>query len=120
MADGFELPFPDRNFDFVICSKTLHHFTEQQAVRLLKEAARVTRRGLLILDLRRSWIAYALIGILSRLFTRNRLTRYDGPLSVLKAFTPAEFTALAGEAGVPGFKIVREPFWLMVLVGGGR
>ncbi|HEY3307282.1 MAG TPA: methyltransferase domain-containing protein [Desulfuromonadaceae bacterium] len=120
VADCFDLPYPGKSFDFVICSKTLHHFTNQQAVRLIKEAVRVARHGYLILDLRRSWVAYILIYILTRFFTRNRLTRNDGPLSVLKAFTRDELAALAAEAGASGFTIAREPFWLMVLKGGSR
>jgi SAM-dependent methyltransferase len=120
VADGLNLPFPDGSFDFVLCSKTLHHFTEEQAVRLMGEARRVAGLGYLIMDLRRSRIAWALITILTRLFTGNRLTRNDGPLSVLRAFTPDEMTSLAMAAGAKEFKIVREPFWLMVLKGGKR
>ena len=120
VADGLELPFRAKSFDFVLCSKTLHHFTNEQAVRLIGEIVRVAKRGYMILDLRRSRIAYALIYILTRLFTRNRLTRNDGPLSVLKAFTPDELSALASKAGASGFTISREPFWLMVLTGGHR
>jgi len=69
------------------------------------------------MDLRRSWIAYALIYLLTRIFTRNRLTRSDGPLSVLKAFTPLELANLASSAGAAHFTLTRELFWLIVLKG---
>ena len=72
------------------------------------------------MDIRRSWVAFALIYILTRLFTRNRLTRCDGPLSVLRSFTMDEFGALARGAGLTGFKVVRHPFWRMAIVGGRR
>ena len=111
------LPFPDQSFDFVLCSKTTHHLTNEDAVCLIKEMLRVAKRGYIIMDLRRSWIAYALIYLLTRLFTRNRLTRYDGPLSVLKSFTPSELAALASSAGARNFTVSREPFWLLVLSG---
>ena len=117
VADGSNLPFPDGSFDYVLCSKTLHHMNEQQAVRMIAEMLRVARHGFIIMDLRRSWIAYALIRILTTLFSRNRITRYDGPLSVLKAFTAAELAALASAAGAGSFAISREPFWLLVLSG---
>jgi len=117
VADGLALPFPDRNFDFVLCSKTAHHFTDMDVVRLISEMLRVAGRGYILMDLRRSWIAYALICLLTRIFTRNRLTRSDGPLSVLKAFTPLELANLASTAGASHFTLTREPFWLLVLQG---
>ncbi|HJV34531.1 methyltransferase domain-containing protein [Geomonas sp.] len=117
VADGLRLPYPDKSFDIVVCSKTAHHLSNEDAVRLVAEMLRVARKGYLLMDLRRSWIAYGLICLLTRIFTRNRLTRYDGPLSVLKSFTPAELTALARDAGAAKFAVFREPFWLLVLSG---
>jgi SAM-dependent methyltransferase len=117
VADGLQLPFPDHSFDFVLCSKTAHHLSEEAALQLMKEILRVARRGYLVMDLRRSWIACALIYLLTRLFTRNRMTRYDGPLSVLKSFTPGELAMLASSAGASHFTVCREPFWLLVLAG---
>lgn len=116
-ADGFALPFGNRRFDYVLCSKMAHHFTDEQVVRMIKEFSRVARRGYVIIDLRRSRIAYFLIHLLTRLFSRNRLSRYDGPLSVLKAYTPGELSALASRSGTSVFTMSREPFWLLVLAG---
>jgi len=117
VADGLNLPYADRSFDYVLCSKALHHLNEDDALRLVREMLRVARRGYLIMDLRRSWIAYSLIYLLTRIFTRNRLTRYDGPLSVLKSFAPDELATLASTAGASRFILAREPFWLLVLAG---
>ncbi|MCR4310941.1 MAG: methyltransferase domain-containing protein [Deltaproteobacteria bacterium] len=117
VADGFALPFENQRFDYVLCSKTAHHFTEEKVLRMIKEFSRVARRGYIIVDLRRSWIAYILIFLLTRLFSRNRLSRSDGPLSVLKSFTPGELAALASRSGTSVFRVSKEPFWLMVLAG---
>ena len=117
VADGFALPFANQRFDYVLCSKTAHHFTDEKVLQMIKEFSRVARRGYVIVDLRRSWIAYILIFLLTRLFTRNRLTRSDGPLSVLKSFTPEELAALASRSGTSIFKVSREPFWFLVLAG---
>jgi len=120
VADGLNLPFPESSFDFVLCSKTMHHMKDLEAVRLIEEMLRVAKRGYIITDLRRSWIAYALIYLMTRLFTGNRITRYDGPLSVLKSFTTCELAALASSAGASNFTVSREPFWLLVLSGEAR
>ena len=117
VADGFALPFADRRFDYVLCSKTAHHFPDEKVSRMIREFSRVARRGYVIVDLRRSWVAYFLIYLLTRLFSRNRLTRSDGPLSVLKSYTLGELAALASRSGTSIFTVSREPFWLLVLEG---
>lgn len=117
VADGLRLPFRDNSFDFVICCKSAHHLSDDEIATLFHEMLRVARRGYFLMDLRRSWIAYGLIRLLTRIFTRNRLTRYDGPLSVLKSFTDAELASLAAKGGARGFSVTREPFWLLVLSG---
>jgi len=117
VADVFSMPFEDGSFDIVLCTKTLHHFSEELTERLLKEIGRVAAIGYIVTDLRRSCVAWALISVLTRLFTRNRLTRHDGPLSVLRSYTVSELDALSGKAGLIGRSVVKEPFWLMVVSG---
>ncbi len=117
IADGFSLPFEDGSFDIVMCSNTLHHYSEEEAVRLLKEIHRVAAIGYIVKDLRRSWVAWSLITVLTRIFTKNRLTRHDGPLSVLRSYTVTEQDALADRAGFAGRRVVKEPFWLLVISG---
>jgi ubiquinone/menaquinone biosynthesis C-methylase UbiE len=117
VADGLNLPYDNDSFDFVICCKSAHHFEEPDAVRLMMEMLRVARRGFLLMDLRRSWVAWFLIRVLTLIFTKNRLTRADGPLSVLKAFTPDELAELTRKAGASRFTVTREPFWLLIVAG---
>jgi len=118
VADGLTLPFPDASFDFVVCSLTLHHLSEHDARRLLKRIAGLARSGYIVGDLRRSWVAFGLIYVISRILTKNRLTRFDGPLSVLRSYTDRELSEMALSAGLDGFSVVRHPFWRMALVGG--
>jgi hypothetical protein len=120
VADGFSLPFGEGSFDIVLCAKTLHHFSEEETIRLLKETDRIAARGYIVMDLRRSWVAWLLIYILARIFSRNRLTRHDGPMSVLRSYTVVELGGLADRAGLTGCRIVKHPFWLMVLWGSKR
>lgn len=117
VADGLRLPFSDGSFDIVHCSLALHHFREDDATLLISELARTARRGFIVCDLRRSWVAYGLIYILTRFLTDNRMTKNDGPVSVLRAFTKRELAALASGAGLSGFRVVSHPFWRMALVG---
>jgi ubiquinone/menaquinone biosynthesis C-methylase UbiE len=117
MADCFLLPFEDSSFDIVLCSKTLHHFDEENTIRLLKEIVRMADIGYIVMDLRRSWVAWALIIVLTRLFTKNKFTRYDGPMSVLRSYTVTELDVLTEKAGLTCHRTVKEAFWLMVTSG---
>jgi len=118
VADAHDLPYRDGSFDFVLCTKTLHHFSTSDAGEIVGRLSRLSRRGYIFIDIRRSWVAFSLIYILTRLFTRNRLTKNDGPLSVLRSFTVDEIAGLAKRGGLEGFRVERHPFWRVVLVGG--
>jgi SAM-dependent methyltransferase len=100
VADGRELPFPDRSFDIAHSSLLLHHLEPAAAVELLREMARVARRGIVVNDLVRGRIAWLGAWLLSHLATTNRYTRHDASLSVRRAYTVDELTALLAAAGL--------------------
>lgn len=93
------LPFGEGAFDVAMCNLALHHFDPPAAVALLAELRRVSRIAPVVTDLQRSAVAYLATFAFTRFFTRNRLTRHDGPLSARRAYTPAEALSLAREAG---------------------
>src|SRR6266851_9809189 len=113
-ADGEALPFGDAAFDAVTCTLALHHFEPAAARTLLRELRRVARISPVVCDLRRSEVAFGLTWLWSRT-SRNRLTRHDAPLSVRRAYTPAEALALAREAGWSNPHVKSEPFFRMTL-----
>ncbi len=101
-GDALRLPFGDGSIDLVAAVKFAHHFHGAGLDRLVDEMARVARHRVVVLDIRRHWLAYWGFVAWSRLWTRNRLVRYDGPLSVLRGFTSAELLATAGPSARPG------------------
>ena len=115
-GNALALPFPDRAFDMVICGLALHHFTFEDAGRVLREIDRVARGGFIVNDIGRSWGAYLGAFLDTRLFTRNRLARHDGPLSVLRSFTVSEVRAMVAEAGVHNVEIRRHPWFRIAIV----
>jgi ubiquinone/menaquinone biosynthesis C-methylase UbiE len=100
VADGRSLPYPDRSFDVAHTSLVLHHLEPPDAVRLLRELARIARHGVIVNDLARRPITLAGGLILTRLFTRNPYSRHDGPLSARRAYTLVEARALFVHAGL--------------------
>jgi ubiquinone/menaquinone biosynthesis C-methylase UbiE len=113
-AEGEALPFGDAAFDAVTCTLALHHFEPAAARTLLRELRRVARISPIVCDLRRSAVAFGATWLWSRT-SRNRLTRHDGPLSVRRAYTPAEALSLAREAGWNNPRVKNEPFFRMTL-----
>jgi ubiquinone/menaquinone biosynthesis C-methylase UbiE len=93
------LPFGEGAFDVAMCNLALHHFDPPSAIALLAELRRVARIVPIVTDLQRSPLAYAAVFAFTRLFTLNRLTRHDGPLSARRAYTPDEALTLARKAG---------------------
>jgi SAM-dependent methyltransferase len=116
VADGARLPFRDGSFDVVLLSMTLHHAEGPAQARLLEEMRRVSRRHLLVGELHRAWPNYLGARLLAAtIWRRNALTRHDGPLSVLRGFTPGELRRIASDAGLAGARVHRHPFYRLVL-----
>ncbi len=98
--DGLSLPFEDDAVDIAHASMTLHHLDGDAAVAFLRELGRVARRGVIVNDLDRTALAYAGARLLTATLTRAAYTRHDGPLSVRRAYRPAEVFELATAAGL--------------------
>jgi len=94
-------------YDVLTCSLFLHHLDEADAVRLLRRMADAARRLVLVDDLVRSRMGYALAWAGCRLLSRSPIVRHDGPVSVSSAFTPAEVRELAKRAGLEGVSLTR-------------
>lgn len=50
LYDGVRLPFPDQRFDLVMLNFVLHHVPNDHKVALLREALRVARRTVFVLE----------------------------------------------------------------------
>ena len=118
LGDALRLPFADASFDLSLCTLTLHHFPDDDAVRLVREMARVTRSSVLVNDLERTRLNYLGARALAATAWRgNRLTRNDGPLSVLRSFTASELGDVGRRAGLSGVRVRRHFPWRVVLEG---
>jgi ubiquinone/menaquinone biosynthesis C-methylase UbiE len=99
VGDARALPFADGAFDVVHSSLLVHHLDPDAARAALAEMGRVSRVGIVVNDLVRgrwSWIG---AWLMSHLLTGNHFTRHDAPMSVRRAYTVAELTALVAAAG---------------------
>lgn len=104
-------------FDLVLCSLALHHFEEDDAVRLLARCRELSNKFVLVSDLERGFVATVGVYLLTALIFRDPMTRTDGRLSAARAFSFPEFRALAERAGWKNFghrkfAFARQALWL--------
>lgn len=108
---------PAERYDIVLNSLALHHFTEEDAVRLLRHCHELSGKFVLISDLRRGFLATVGVYLLTALIFREPMTRTDGRLSAARAFSFAEMHDLARRAGWKDFghrkfRFARQAIWL--------
>lgn len=91
--------------DIFMNSLFCHHFDTpdlEKLVRILYINAKV---GVIINDLHRHWFAYHSIKIITALFSRSSLVKYDGPVSVLRSLTRNEWKEILERAGISKYTI---------------
>lgn len=99
-ADVRRLPLADGAVDVAHASLLLHHLDPPDALAALRELSRVARLGVVVNDLRRGWLPYAVTALSVAALCRGRYTRHDGPASVRRAYTLDELDALMARAGL--------------------
>lgn len=104
-ADVFKLPFAPQSFDVACCALFLHHFRQPDAAHVLAEMYARARIGIVVSDLHRHPVACHGFRLMSTVYGASRLVRHDGPLSVRRAFSRADWDDLAARAGLPPFRV---------------
>lgn len=85
-----ELLRSGRQFDFVISNHLLHHLSPDELLSTLSEARRLSRRGVLFNDIRRSDLGYLLFNVLARPVFRSSFITQDGLTSIKRSYTRSE------------------------------
>jgi hypothetical protein len=97
-------------YDITLCTLALHHFSNQDAVRLLRRCCQLSKRFVLVSDLRRAFSLVAGVYVLTTLIFREPMTRFDARLSAIRAFSFPEMHDLALRAGWENFGHKKFPF----------
>jgi 2-polyprenyl-3-methyl-5-hydroxy-6-metoxy-1,4-benzoquinol methylase len=108
---------PPEGYDIVFCSLTLHHFTNDDAVRALQKIRELSRARVLLADLRRArWLSCAVYFVTATIY-RDEMTKTDARLSAARAFSFAELRELAERGGWRNFghqkfAVGRQTIWI--------
>ena len=108
---------PAEPYDVVFCTLALHHFSDDDAVRVLQRCRELSQKFVLVSDLRRSWMATIGVHLLTATMFREPMSKHDARLSIARAFSFSELNQLAQRAGWTNFghktfPFARQAIWL--------
>lgn len=100
---------PAQPVDLIISSIFTHHLRDEEIVRFLEWMERTAARGWFINDLSRGRISYYGFKLLARAMRWHRFVQHDGPVSILRSFTTADWRGYLHEAGLASSSASIEP-----------
>lgn len=92
---------PERPPQFVVSSLFAHHLSDGQLVAFIQWMEKTAAKGWFVNDLHRHAVPFHAFGAMARLARWHRFVRHDGPVSIARAFTKADWRRLVREAGLP-------------------
>jgi SAM-dependent methyltransferase len=104
-VDIFSPEFAAQPYDVLTASLFCHHFTDAELVDLLRRWHQQAAVAVIINDLHRHPLAYYSIKLLTKLFGGSRLVQHDAPLSVVRAFSRADWQRLLAQAGIVTYEL---------------
>ncbi len=104
-ADFFDKKFENFKYDIALCTLTLHHFKEEDVIRLLKIVKEQSRIGIVVNDLQRNVLAYRLFQVLCFIFRLNEVSKNDGLVSILRGFKKDELIAYSKKLQLNNYTI---------------
>lgn len=96
---------PIDNYDIVLCTLTLHHFTDEQILMIVKRFYDESNIGIIINDLERSALAYRLFQMVCLVFRLNKMSKEDGLVSILRGFKKKELIAYSEKLNLKNYSI---------------
>ncbi|MEO6176407.1 MAG: methyltransferase domain-containing protein [Flavobacterium circumlabens] len=103
--DIFSEEFKSLQYDIVLCTLTLHHFTNEQILYIMRIFNTNATIGTVINDLHRSALAYRLFELIGFVFRLNKMSREDGQVSILRGFKKNELEEFSKKLNLKNYTI---------------
>jgi 2-polyprenyl-3-methyl-5-hydroxy-6-metoxy-1,4-benzoquinol methylase len=91
---------PKTKPDYILSIQFTHHLNDEDLVTFIKWLDNNSKYGWFINDLHRHPIPYYFIKLIFHLLPVHRFAKYDGPLSITKAFTKNDWHYFLKKAGI--------------------
>lgn len=93
------------NADITMNSLFCHHFDNDDLVTLVKRMHQLASQNVVINDLHRNWFAYYSIKVITSIFSKTYLVKYDAPLSVARSLSRKEWQIILAKAGITNYRL---------------
>lgn len=97
--------FSNHTYDIVLATLFLHHFNQEQLIEIFRKLSFIATYGIVVNDLHRHWLAYYGFKLVSTLFSRSKMVKYDGLVSVLRGFKRKELEEILKKAGILNYQL---------------
>ncbi len=91
--------------DILLCTLTLHHFSQEQIHTFIKKFALLATIGIIVNDLDRNKIGFALFKVFSHVFMKTYIAKHDGLVSIKSAFTKNDFHIFSRSVPAMDYKV---------------
>jgi 2-polyprenyl-3-methyl-5-hydroxy-6-metoxy-1,4-benzoquinol methylase len=103
--DIFSEDFKLVKYDIVLCTLTLHHFTDDEILNIITIFKKNAAAGIIINDLHRSKTAYRLFEMICFIFNLSSMSRKDGLVSILRGFKKKELEEFSKKTNLKNYTI---------------
>ncbi len=97
--------------DIIISSLFTHHLHDKEIINFLTWMERTALRGWFINDLYRTRIAYVGFVALAAAARWHHFVRHDGPVSIRRAFVPADWRGYIDQSDISQDEVSIEAHW---------
>lgn len=104
-ADLFSTDIQQWQPDIILTTLTLHHFSDEDILKLLVNFRKAARIGIVINDLQRSALAFRLFQVVSFVFRLPEMPSYDGLVSILRGFKRSELRTFSEKLNLKTYSI---------------
>ena len=105
LLDIFSEDFAAMSYDIVLCTLTLHHFTNEEILNIMTIFNNNASMGIVVNDLHRSKLSYKLFEMICMLFNLSKMSREDGLVSILRGFKKNELEDFSKKLNLKNYTI---------------
>ena len=98
--DIFLYDFSKYNIDIALITLTLHHFKDDEILKIMRVILNLVKKGIVVNDLQRSKLAYRLFQAIIYIFRLEKMTAEDGLISILRGFKREDLEKFSTELGL--------------------